>query len=339
MKVVFITESSHEIGLGHLKRSLSLAFEFEKDMIFDIEIILPMYDKKTQEILEKQRFAYHSASERLDFFLNLDKTSLILIVDVKTNFYDEFLEKMFQKSVKIFGIDDLSYRNTLYTANFSPPAAVMPDAFEFEQREKNYIGWGWVPIHFPSSTVAPNQEKRNEHSALLMFGGSDPEALSALSFDYFGRNATEIDFSLICGPLMKSSAIVECKQISMRYRNLKVLKSPENLSALMNKSFASVTTFGHTFYELIAHGNSPLAIYRDIGDVLGLFGNPDFAENNLISIAQYREMMGENEPRFLTKFWGSVKKPMGSIDPSIQDVSTQLRRGSTNIKKAISSFI
>ena len=50
MKVVFITESSHEIGLGHLKRCLSLAFEFEKDMIFDIEIILPMYDKKTQEI-------------------------------------------------------------------------------------------------------------------------------------------------------------------------------------------------------------------------------------------------------------------------------------------------
>ena len=77
MKVVFITESSHEIGLGHLKRSLSLAFEFEKDMIFDIEIILPMCDKKTQEILEKQSFVYHSASERLDFILKFDKTALV----------------------------------------------------------------------------------------------------------------------------------------------------------------------------------------------------------------------------------------------------------------------
>jgi len=339
MKVVFITESSHEIGLGHLKRCLSLAFEFEKDRVFDIEIIIPVCNEKTREMLEEQSFAYHSASKRLDFFLNLEKSKLILIVDVKTNFYDEFLEKMSQKSVKIFGIDDLSHRNTLFTANFSPPAAVIPDAFEFEQREKNYIGWEWVPIHIPSSTVALNQEKRYEYSALMLFGGSDPAALSAPSFDYFGRNVPEIDFSLICGPLMKSSAIVECKRISRRYSNLKVIESPGNLSALMHKSFASITTFGHTFYELIAHGNSPLAIYRDIEDVLGLFCNPDLVENNLVSITQYRELMRNNEPKFLTKFWSSMKKPIGSIDPSIQDVATQLRRGSTNIKKVISNLI
>ena len=47
MKVVFITESSYEIGLGHLKRCLSLAFEFEKDKVFDIEIILPECNEQT----------------------------------------------------------------------------------------------------------------------------------------------------------------------------------------------------------------------------------------------------------------------------------------------------
>jgi spore coat polysaccharide biosynthesis predicted glycosyltransferase SpsG len=31
MKAVFITESSYEIGLGHLRRCFALACEFEKD--------------------------------------------------------------------------------------------------------------------------------------------------------------------------------------------------------------------------------------------------------------------------------------------------------------------
>jgi len=339
MKAVFITESSYDIGLGHLQRCLSLACEFEKDIVFEIEFILPKFNEKTRQILEEHNFVYYPASERLDFFLNLDKSYLILIVDTKTSFYDEFLEKMFEKSVQIFGIDDLSHRNILYTANFSPPAAVIPDTFEFEQIEKNHIGWKWVPIHKPSTRVAPLQEKRKEHGTLLLFGGSDPEALSAPSFDYFGRNLPENDFILICGPLMKQSAIDECKQISRIYGNLKVIESPHNLSVLMDKSFSAVTTFGHTFYELIAHGNSPLAIYRDVKDILGLFSNPDIIVNNLISIADYREMINRNDPDIVSTFWHSKNMFMSSIHPSIQVISNELNQGSINIKTMITNLI
>jgi UDP-2,4-diacetamido-2,4,6-trideoxy-beta-L-altropyranose hydrolase len=339
MKAVFLTESSYDIGLGHLRRCLSLACEFEKDKVFEIEFLLPEIYGKTRQILEEQNFVYNYATERLEFFLKLDKATLVLIVDTKTSFYDEFLEKMFEKSVQIFGIDDLSHRNILYTANFSPPAAVIPNTFEFEQKKKNYIGWKWVPIHKPSTRVAPFQEKRKENDTLLLFGGSDPEALSSLSLNHFGRNLAENNFILICGPLMKQSAIDECKQISRIYGNLEVIESPQNLSVLMYCSSYSVTTFGHTFYELIAHGNNPLGIYRNIDDVLGLFSTPDLFANNLVSIAQYRELMIENDPSTVTEFWNSKKKSLGSVDPSIQEVSNELMRGSINIKTMITNLI
>jgi len=339
MKAVFITESSYEIGLGHLRRCFALACEFEKDKDFEIEFVLPKISKKTQQILEEHNFVYHSADERLDLLLNLDKTTLILIVDAKTSFYDGFLERMFEKSVQIFGIDDLSCRNIFYTANFSPPAAVIPDTFEFKQRKKNYIGWKWVPLHNPVTTVADFQEKRKGLGSLLLFGGSDPEALSAPSFDYFGRNLPEDNFILICGPLMKQSAIDECKQISSTYGNLEAIESPQNLSVLMDESFYSITTFGHTFYELIAHGNNPLGIYRDFDDVLGLFSTPDLIANNLVSVAQYRELLNENNPNTMTEFWHSRRESLGSVDPMIQDLSIELRQGSLNIKSVITDLI
>ena len=339
MKVVFITESSYEIGLGHLKRCLSLAFEFEKDKVFNIEIILPECNEQTHKILEDYDFTYHPASVRLDFLMSLEKSMLILIVDVKTGFFDGFLKQMFEKSVLIFGIDDLSHRNVLYTVNYSPPAAVIPDTFDNEQREKNYIGWEWIPIHKPFAMDPLHRKKRKENGTLLLFGGSDPEKLSAPSFDYFGKNLPENDFNLICGPLMKPSAIDKCKQISKKYKNLRVTESPENLSALMNDCFYSVTTFGHTFYELIAHGNNPLAIYRDINDVIGLFSAPDIMVNNLISIADYIEMISRNDPDIVSEFWHSKNMFMSATHPSVQVISNKLIQGSINIKTMITNLI
>lgn len=335
MKVVFITESSYDLGLGHLSRCLSVAHEFEKDKVFEIEFVIPEIDDKTCEILKGHNFVYNFAAQRLNYLLSSEKSSFILIVDVKTSFYDEFLEKMYEKSVQIFGIDDLSHRNILYTANFSPPAAVIPNTFELDQREKNYLGWKWVPIHKPASKEHTFQAKRKEVGTLLLFGGSDPEGLSAPSLSYFGRHLPEDKFTLICGPLMKQSEIVECAQISKMFGNLSLIKSPLNLSKLMDESFHSVTTFGHTFYELIAHGNNPLGIYRDIDDIPGLFTCPELVRNNLISIAQYRMLLIEKNHHTFTRFLGTKRTEFGSVDPVIQELSHQLSQGALNIKTRI----
>ena len=339
MRVVFITEASQEIGIGHLKRCFALAMEFAKDRNSNIEIIVPEICSGNLQILQDSKFTYFSFIDRLESLRNEKAQDILLIVDVITSFYDQFIEEFSNKNVKIFGIDDFTQRNLNYTANFAPPTSVMPGHFTEIQKKSNFIGWNWVPIQKELWVASKLVSKNRENNILLLFGGSDAGGLSLPSCKYFGQSSNENQFTLICGPLVPENISKACETAANEFANIKVLKSPSNLYELMARSFFSITSFGHTFYELIALKSNPLGIYRDLKEVAGLYSHSDSIKNFLIPLSEYNNIMSNDLNTGVDEFWASKFKSMKDINPLIEDLSLQLHSGCLNIKNIIFSSI
>lgn len=339
MRAVFITESSQEIGIGHLKRCFALATEFANERDLNIEIIVPEINRENLQILQDSKFIYFSINDRLQSLRNEKTQDMLFIVDVITSFYDQFIEEFSNKNVKIFGIDDFTHRNVNYTANFAPPTSVMPGHFTELQKTSNFIGWNWVPIQNELWVTAKLMPKNKEKNVLLLFGGSDAGGLSLPSCKHFGQSSKENQFTLICGPLMPENIFEACKTVENEFANIEVLKSPSNLYELMARSFFSITSFGHTFYELIALKSNPFGIYRDLKEVAGLYSYSDSIKDFLIPLSEYTDILSDDLNTGVDEFWALKFKSMKELNPLVEELSLQLRSGCLNIKSTILSSI
>jgi spore coat polysaccharide biosynthesis predicted glycosyltransferase SpsG len=338
MRAVFITEANQEIGLGHLKRCYALAMAFVVDKIVEVEIIIPEINDANSRILREEKITYYSFINRIKFLRNQNPQELFFIVDIKTNFYDQFIQEFASKRIKMFGIDDFTQRNSSYTANFAPPNSLMPESFNDFQRNRNFIGWNWVPIQ-GKLWLAQNMQKNLINNILLLFGGSDGDRLSLPSCKYFTQILKENYFTLIGGPLMSKSDFKICQLIASKSENLGVVKSPANLYQLMGKNRFSITSFGHTFYELIALKNYPLGIYRSNFEVEGLLSKDNSLEDYLISVDEYKNIVNADSFLKSKEFWDARFESLQKQNSYIEGLSLQLESGCSNIKNIIYSAI
>ena len=338
MKAVFITEANQKIGLGHLKRCCALALELKIDNIVDVEIILPEVNEENSKILEQEKIIYFNFMDRVDFLRNLNTHELFFIVDVKSIFYDRFIQEFASKDVKIFGIDDFTHRNLNYTANFAPPTSVVPENFKDLQRDYNFIGWDWVPIQ-NELWAADNLQKTKKNNILLLFGGSDADRLSIPSCKHFTQNMEKNQFTLVGGPLMLENDFSVCQLIANESMNLSVTKSPANLFHLMSKNRFSITSFGHTFYELIALRNYPLGIYRSDLEVEGLLSSDNSLDDYLISLDEYKNLLEKDLKSEAIEFWGARFDTLNEKNQFLEELSHKLHLGCSNIKNVIYNAI
>lgn len=338
MKAIFITEATPKIGLGHLKRCYALALEFKTDNIVDVEIVLPEINEDNSKILKREKIEYFNFMDRVEFLRNLNAHELFFIVDVKTSFYDRFIQELASKDMRIFGIDDFTHRNLIYTANFAPPTSVLPENLNDLQKDSNFIGWDWVPIQKELWDNDNLQESR-ENNILLLFGGSDGDGLSVPSCKHFTRNMEKNQFTLIGGPLMLDNDFNVCQLIAKESKNLSIIRSPANLFHVMSKNRFSITSFGHTFYELIALRNYPLGIYRSNLEVEGLLSSDNSLEDYLISLDKYRNLLNKELKSEAIEFWDAKFDFLRKKNQFLEDLSHKLRLGCSNIKNVIYNAI
>jgi len=338
VKAIFITEANQKIGLGHLKRCYALALELKSDNIVDVEIVLPKINENNSKILKREKIEYSNFMDRVEFLRNLNAHELFFIVDVKTSFHDQFIQELASKDMRIFGIDDFTHRNSIYTANFAPPTSVVPENFNNLQKNCNFIGWDWVPIQ-KELWANDNLQESRENNILLLFGGSDGDGLSVPSCKHFTQNMEKNQFTLIGGPFMLDNDFNVCQLIAKESKNLSIIRSPANLFHVMSKNRFAITSFGHTFYELIALRNYPLGIYRNNLEVEGLLSSDNSLEDYLISLDKYRNLLNKELKSEAIEFWDAKFDFLREKNQFLENLSHKLRLGCSNIKNVIYNAI
>ena len=337
MHVVFLTECSYEIGLGHLKRCLTLEEEFRIAGGVTTEFIILNDDEDARHIAQEKNILISSLEKSIERLLLSSRTTTIFIVDVKTNSYDNFIENLSNLKFFIFGIDDLSHRNKLYLANFSPPAAELISKTS-QQSDLNYIGWEWVPI----ASKVKNEEVFYEYfdikDIFLFFGGSDVDRLSIPSSKFFCSEFSGYRINLICGPLMESSLLLELQDLKSQFDNLVLHISPKEIRSCMDINAFYITAFGHTYYELVSLGISPTLIYRTSKEIAGIKATlsslriPHLSTENYLS---YLEVDGSARSRI---FWEKSFKNQILSREHIRHLSKSLMMGSHNIVNAVNTL-
>ena len=130
-----------------------------------------------------------------------------------------------------------------------------------------------------------------------------------------------------------------CQLIAKESKNLRVIRSPAKLFHLMNRSRFSITSFGHTFYELIALRNYPIGIYRSKLEVEGLLFSDNGLEDYLISLDKYRDLLDEELKSEAIEFWDAKFDFLREKNQFLEELSHKLRLGSLNIKNVIYNAI
>ena len=130
-----------------------------------------------------------------------------------------------------------------------------------------------------------------------------------------------------------------CQLIAKKSENLRVIRSPAKLFHLMNRTRFSITSFGHTFYELIALRNYPIGIYRSKLEVEGLLFSDNGFEDYLISLDKYRDLLDEELKSEAIEFWDAKFDFLREKNQFLEELSHKLRLGSLNIKNVIYNAI
>jgi spore coat polysaccharide biosynthesis predicted glycosyltransferase SpsG len=330
MHIIFLTECSNAIGLGHFKRCLTLGEEFLTCRDITIEFITSEENEEAQEIAKFSGVPctyFNESTENL--IINLNSLT-IFIVDVKTNLFDSLIEKISDSGFKIFGIDDLSHRNEFFQANFSPPAAI-PISDSYQQNSRNFIGWEWVPV----LTNYKEQQFENHvtKDIFLIFGGSDADNLSLPSCKFFCSIFDDYEIHLVCGPLMDKNSLSEVLKIKGEFSNLTLYLSPAVIQECFRKNALYVTTFGHAYYEMLAFGLNPTLVYRSPAEIAGIMSILSQLGNPQLITKGYLELLNVNQES--RKIWDLKFQNQNNNEETIKYLSSMLILGSENIVNKI----
>ncbi|MCR5574104.1 MAG: UDP-2,4-diacetamido-2,4,6-trideoxy-beta-L-altropyranose hydrolase [Bacteroidaceae bacterium] len=173
-KILFRADAGAEIGYGHFIRTLALA-DMLKD---DFECVF-----YTQAPSEYQRKECENVCELVElpadetrFQLFLDKLNGDEIVVLDNYFYTTNYQKAVkEKGCKLVCIDDMHDKHYVadVVVNHGPVTA---DEFDCEPYTKLYLGDDYKLLRRPF--LAPLNNRKRSHSAVINLGGSDPFKLT-----------------------------------------------------------------------------------------------------------------------------------------------------------------
>ncbi len=267
MKVLFRVNAGPQIGLGHLKRSLSLSKALE--MVGVQSYFLINRSEGTHPILEQAgvdqrvRFLETAAWSDEDLKRTLDVAAaascagiLVDSNDVTPRYLDglkaagwfvivrdESANKVFSCSLVVNGdghAKELPYRSLNRSTRFllGPEYAVLPEAFR----------------DLPQRGVSPSVR-----NLLVLLGSADPQGLMPSLLRHL--DACEGDFLItaVVGPYFQNRDQVDASAGRIRHP-VRLLYHPSSLFPSMWEADLAISGGGQTLYELAAVGCPTLAI-------------------------------------------------------------------------------
>jgi spore coat polysaccharide biosynthesis protein SpsF len=250
-KIIFRCDGGYVIGLGHLKRCLSLAYEFK--FYHDAQVVFAM--RGDESAIEMVR------NEGYDVITNLSSTEFDLyncfvrmkpdaiFFDVRDQTTRSELDAIKKLGIKIVVLDDSSDRRLAADYVFYPPVPQIEKLNWSEFRGEKYVGWEWVFLSkvFYDQEKLINSKKYLNKKLLITMGGVDPLDLSYQIFTLLKGVKFEGQIIFVLGSGYQGRVNEE---ILKDYENFKLVRAPESMMKIMLQVSFAISAFGITAYEL-----------------------------------------------------------------------------------------
>ena len=255
MNILIRCDASHQIGIGHLSRCMTLASRLNEYP--SVKIIFAIKKSDVAEKLLKNKFELlvfdssrkHSYENWFIEILIQQKISQ-LILDVRNDVNGAFLKKI-KPLTRIITIDDPEDKRLFSDLAFYPPVKQVMEMDWSNFKGCLKVGWEFVMIRDEFLNEI-NKTNNKKIKIIVSMGGSDALNLSLTILETLKKINIKFDISLIIGPANNNEGILKKHILDNQSLNVTVFNSPNNFNDLISESDFGIISFGQTAYEFAA---------------------------------------------------------------------------------------
>jgi spore coat polysaccharide biosynthesis protein SpsF len=238
-------------GLGHLRRSLSLARELRDKQGFGVTFAAP---QEIAQLISAAGFAVDSSKSAKS--LASGRKFNLAVVDVKDSLSRNDVAALSASIPVVAVIDDGSDRRLAATHAYYPPVPQARELAWTGSSCKAYIGWEWCVLGFDPARVA---RKPEQGRIVVSMGGADPLGLTDIALDALRQVAIPFRADIVIGPAFASPGTL-ASQINDAGPAFHAKRDMSDLAGLFACCDLALVAFGVTAYELAALGVPALYI-------------------------------------------------------------------------------
>ena len=255
MNVLIRADGNERIGSGHIMRTKSIANELKG---FGAKVLYALADERGKRLInnEFQSVVLSSNYECLDDEINT-LSSVVKEQEIKLILLDSYFVtpkyfKELKKLAKVAYIDDLDAFAYECEALISYGAFFDKNEYKARQNlaKKHFLGSEFAPLRAEFRSTQKSSKNTQKKQVLLTTGNTDllgimPRLLEAFLSDESLKN---LEFLAISGAFNEHEN--KLLALSAKHKNIKVLKSPENMAQIMSEADFVLSAGGSTLYEL-----------------------------------------------------------------------------------------
>jgi UDP-2,4-diacetamido-2,4,6-trideoxy-beta-L-altropyranose hydrolase len=295
-RVAIRADGGHEIGYGHLVRTMVLAKELE-DQGHRVE-----YFTKTPKALDEisqVKFSKTEVRSEEDFLEKLGGTDIEVVITDHYEICADFQEEIRERCETYLAIsDDVRFK---FCCDILVNNNIYAKGLDYEfcgKSPEKLFGTDYILLRDEFQKIAREKQdlKDEVNSALIMMGGGDPNGFTPKVMDILSR----YDFrkTVIIGPGFGNKE--EIREISSENENFELKENPSNIAEIMEESDIAVSATGTSVYELIATETPFIGIPQTANqgpvaesisrENLGVISEEDGLEENISEIISKNEL-------------------------------------------------
>lgn len=272
--IVFRTEGSTRVGLGHLRRSLTLAHELKKQGAgvnfvvnqdpLPIEF-LRKYDVEAAVVEERDTNDLHQTMEHAQRW-----DARALVVDSYA-VSGECLAQVRGPVVAV--IDDLADRPLPVDLVINGVVDAHRLAYQTRPGTRLLLGPEYILLREEFAREPKRPIRERIERVLITVGGMDPFVLSPRLIAWTREALGDVAVDVIVGPFFGEQSIAQIERMAREHQNIRMHSDPPAIRDVMLACDLAVTAGGQTTYELAATGTPAVAIRsadNQTGNLAGL---------------------------------------------------------------------
>ncbi len=266
INIIFLTEGSSKIGMGHIYRTIS----FANDLNNNLNCKLIFLTKSSQIVFQKIKNSgfnvkvFENDQEIFEILKNLN-ADIIVCDNIKYN-KDLLMDVKKLLNPKIVLFDSLESEYDKYV-DIVVNALISKNFRNLKFQDKNgtvyFCGLKYLILRdefnkFKKNTIINPEIKR----LLLIFGGSDPTNITTVVLDKLLTLDLGLELDVVIGPLYEY--LDELNEILAKdKKNVNIHIDPDNIPYLMLKADLILTSPGISTFEALFFGKPIILIYKD----------------------------------------------------------------------------
>lgn len=318
--ILIRVEGYAEIGLGHIYRSLMLAYNL---IDHNIKFVLSAKSDIGLKKIQSSHFAYEVMEEDRELVqLIADFDCDILINDILDT-TEEYILMCKRTGVRVVNFEDLGEGAIVADA-------VINDLYEEKYESKNHF-WGsdYYLIRDEFLLAEPTEFNPEVKEVLVIFGGTDPSNLTERVLTVVHElNEPAIHFTFVLGLGYPEKEKVE-KYAADYNLNVDIIQDVKMMTEYMGNADVALSSQGRTMLELASMGVPTILLAQNTREQHHEFG---YLKNGFINLGLGKEV--ENETIKQTILW-LVRSPQIRKQMKQQMLSKDLKSGINRVKNII----